>query len=59
MSRILIPHKINDMLKSAKLVHESPSEEYEKLVAEANERIQKERRKEAEAWIHASTYISD
>ena len=52
--------RLNEILASSKIVKpKEPSEEYKKLVEEANERIREDRRREAEAWIKASHYISD
>lgn len=52
--------RLNEILASSEIVElKEPSEEYKKLVEEANERIREGRRREAEAWIKASHYISD
>ncbi len=51
--------RLNKILASSEIVEpKEPSEEYKKLVEEANERIREGRRREAEAWIKASTYIA-
>lgn len=51
--------KLNEILASSEIVEpKEPSEEYKKLVEEANERIREGRRKEAEAWIKAQNYIA-
>lgn len=55
MSKLIIP-KID--IKSVKVDCEQ-SEEYKKLITQANERIKENRRIEAETWIGASTYISN
>lgn len=58
MEKIAIP-KLSDKIKNAKRVREIHTEEYEKAVEEANEKIRESRRREAEAWINASKFISD
>lgn len=58
MSRIIISDAAMYGIQGAEIVHEVPSEESKKLVAEANERIRENRRREAEAWIHASTFVA-
>lgn len=51
--------RINEILASSEIVEpKEPSEEYKKLVEEANERIREDRRREAEAWIKAQNYIA-
>lgn len=59
MSSIIISDAVMNGIKGAEIVHEEPTEEYKKAVAEANERIKENRHREAETWIHASTFISD
>lgn len=59
MSSIIISDAIMNGIKGAEIVHEEPTDEYKKLVEKANERIKENKRREAEAWIKASTYVSD
>ena len=59
MPRIIISDAIRNGIKGAEIVHEEPTEEYRKLVEKADERIRESRRREAETWIKASTYISN
>ena len=58
MSKIVIPDM--SFLKDAKVVERTPEEEarYKKLVEEADERIREAKRQEAEAWIHAQSYVA-
>ena len=58
MGKLIIP-KLSDKIRNAEIVHEVPTEEYKQAVKEANERIKENRRREAQAWINASTYVSD
>lgn len=52
--------RLNEILASSEIVEKrEPTEECKKLQEEANERIREGRRREAEAWIKASHYISD
>lgn len=59
MPRIIISDAVMNGIKGAEIIYEEPTEEYKKAVAEANERIREGKRREAEAWIKASTYVSD
>ena len=57
MDKLIITDSMRNGIKGTKIVHEEKSEEYKKLVAEANERIRENRLREAEAWIHAQSFV--
>ena len=59
MSGLIISDVARYGVQGAKIVEpKEPTEEYKKLVEEANERIREGRRREAEAWIKAQNYIA-
>ena len=59
MSRIEVPdYSFLDDVKDAKEPTEEEKARYKKLVEEANERIREAKRQEAEAWIHAQSYVA-
>ena len=60
MDKLIITDSMRNGIKGAvKSKIAEPTEECKKICEETNQRIRENRRREAEAWIHASTYISD
>jgi hypothetical protein len=59
MEKLIVSEVMANGIQGTKVVEEKPTAKYKKVVEEANERIRENRRREAEAWIKASTYISD
>lgn len=57
MDKLIITDSMRNGIKGTKIVHEEKSKEYKNLVAEANESIRENRRREAEAWIHAQSFV--
>ena len=59
MGKLIVSEAVKNGIQGTEVVKEKPTAKYKQLVEEANERIRESRRREAEVWIKASTYISD
>lgn len=59
MEKLIVSEAVKNGIQGTKVVKEKPTAKYKQLVEESNERIRESRRREAEVWIKASTYISD